>query len=250
MTAPGAGIAAELVPTGTLRVGINFGNPVLAQKDPEGGPPRGVSADLAREVARRLGVGIRFVTFDAAAKVVEAAARNEIDLLFLAVDPVRGREVLYTAPYVVIEGTYLVGQGAPYHDVAALDAPGVRIAVGKGAAYDLYLSRALRHATLARAETSSGAVDLFVREGLEAAAGVRQPLEAYAAAHPGYRVIPGRFTAIEQAVATPRGREVARAWLHGVVEEAKASGFVRDSLAASGQSAATVAEPAKEFPVF
>lgn len=231
----------DLAPAGVLRAAINFGNPVLAQPAPDGGEPRGVSADLAREIARLCGIEVLFIAVESAAMAVEAAAEGQVDLLFLAIDPARAQDVLYTAPYLVIEGTYLVRRDAPFACVDDLDRQGLRIAVGKGAAYDLYLSRTLHHATLERAGTSAGAIDLFVTDGLDAAAGVRQPLSAWANTHTGYRVMPGAFTVIQQAVATPRGRETACAWLRAFVEEAKASGFIAEALARSGQKGAALA---------
>ncbi|MBS0448732.1 MAG: ABC transporter substrate-binding protein [Proteobacteria bacterium] len=233
-------------PGGTLRAAINLGNPVLAQPGPDGGRPRGVSVDLAVELARRLELPLETVTFDAAGKVFEAAPAGRWDIAFLAIDPVRAAEIDYTAPYVVIEGSYLVADTSPIRAIADADRAGVRIAVGRGAAYDLYLTRALQQATLVRAETSGGAIELFVRDGLEAAAGVRQPLERYAAAHPGYRVIDGRFTAIEQAMGMPKSaaRAAALPFLRAYVEEMKASGFVAQALTASGQDGAAVAPPA------
>lgn len=239
-----AAILRDLAPSGTLRAAINYGNPVLAGKDPATGEPRGVSVDLARELARRLGVPVRFVTFDGAGKVFEAAKASGWDVAFLARDPARATEILFTAPYVIIEGTYLVPDGSPFRAVEDLDRPGVRIAVGKGAAYDLFLSRSLKHAQLVRSDTSAGAVELFVREGLDAAAGVKNPLTAYAAAHPGVRVVPGRFTAIEQAMGTIQGRAAGGAHLQAFIEEQKASGFVAAALERHGQRDAVVAPPA------
>ncbi|NHN83312.1 transporter substrate-binding domain-containing protein [Acetobacter musti] len=248
MTGISETVLKELAPTGVVRTAINLGNPVLAQKAPDTGALQGVSVALAREVGRRLGVDVTFQAFDSAGKVFAAVPENGLDLMFLAIDPVRATEILFTAPYVVIEGTYLVRDESPLRDVAAFDREGVRIAVGKGAAYDLYLSRALKHATLVRAATSAAAIGLFADEGLEAAAGVRQPLQAWAATHPGFRVIDGRFTAIEQAVGVPKGREAARAWLQDFVEEVKADGFVARALAESGQTAATVAPASSGWP--
>jgi polar amino acid transport system substrate-binding protein len=241
---PGPDVVRELAPGGALRAAINLGNPVLAQRDAGTVEPRGASVDLARELARRLGVPVELVTFDAAGKVFAALAAEAWDVAFLARDPARATEILFTPPYVVIEGTYLVRDGAPFRAVEDLDRPGVRIAVGRGAAYELVLTRTLAHSELVRADTSAAAVDLFLREGLDAAAGVRSPLVAFARAHPGVRVIEGRFTAIEQAVGTPRRRVAAGRWLSAVVEELKASGFVAAALARSGQQDAAVAPPA------
>jgi polar amino acid transport system substrate-binding protein len=237
-------LVRELAPTGRLRTAINFGNSVLAQPDPAGGPPRGVSGDLARELANRLGVGIDYVTFDAAGKVFEALKAGLWDIAFLAVDPVRAAGIAFTAPYVVIEGVYLVPKDSTLQTVEDVDRDGVRIAVAKGSAYDLYLSRAIRHATLVRKSSGPEALEMFVRDGLEAAGGVGQPMNAFAQSHPDTRVIPGRFMAIEQAMGTVKGRDAGIAYLRTFIEEMKASGFVARALAASGQGDAAVAPPA------
>lgn len=238
-------LVKELAPSGRLRAAINFGNSVLAQRDPAGGPPRGVSGELARELARRLGVGIDYVTFDAAGKVFEALKQGLWDVAFLAIDPVRAAEIAFTAPYVVIEGVYLVPKDSHLQTVGDVDRDGVRIAVAKGSAYDLFLTRAIKHATLVRQPSGPEALAMFVRDHLEAAAGVRQPISAFAQGHPDTRVIPGRFMAIEQAMGTVKGRgEAGIAYLRTFIEEMKASGFVARALAASGQGDATVAPPA------
>lgn len=237
-------LAEELAPTGRLRAAINFGNSVLAQQDPGGGPPRGVSAELARELARRLGVGIDYVTFDAAGKVVEAGKAGLWDIAFLAVDPVRAAGIDFTAPYVVIEGVYLVPRDSKLHTATDVDRDGVRVAVAQGSAYDLYLTRALKHAKLVRQPSGPEALEMFVRDRLEAAAGVRQPIAAFAQAHPDTRLIPGRFMAIEQAMGTVKGRQAGITYLRSFIEEMKASGFVARALEASGQGDASVAPPA------
>lgn len=236
-------VVASLAPSGRLRVAINFGNPVLAQKDPENGQPRGISVDLARELARRLGIPLDFVTFDGAGKVFDALKTGAWDLAFLAIDPVRAAEIDFSPPYVVIEGTYLVTADSSLQAIDDFDRPGIRIAVGRGSAYDLYLTRALKAAQLVRAPTSAAAIALFQSDKLEAAAGVKQPLVAAAAGNPALRVIPGRFMAIEQAMGTPKGRTAAAQYLRGFIEEMKASGFVAKALAASGQGDAEVAPP-------
>ncbi len=187
---------------------------------------------------------IDFVSFDAAGRVVDAVADDVWDIAFLAFDPLRADQISFTAPYVVIEGTYVVRDDSPYRAIADLDQRGVRIAVGLGAAYDLFLTRHLRKAQIVRAATSEAAVELFVREGLEAAAGVRQPLELEAAGNPSLRVIPGCFTKIQQAMGVPRGRDAGLAYLHAFVEEMKACGFVATALRQSGQAGAQVAPAA------
>ena len=239
---PSPAVLAELAPTGRLRVAINLGNPVLAQRGPDGAP-RGVTVDLAHEFARRTGLPLDLVTYDAAGKVFAALKTGAWDVAFIAIEPVRAAELEFTAPYVIIEGTYLVPAESPLTAIADFDQPGIRIAVGNGSAYHLYLERTIQHATLVPAHTGGAALDMFVADGLEAAANVKQPLVKYAAAHPGLRVIDGRFMDIRQAAAVPKGRVIAADWLRGVVEALKASGFVADALARSGQDAA-VAPPA------
>ena len=234
-------ILADLAPGGHIRAAINYGNPVLARTDPLTGAPRGVSVDLAVRHGQRLGVAVEHVTFDAAGKVFEALKSSAWDVAFLAIDPVRAEQIGFTEPYVVIEGSYLVRDASPIRTIADVDRPRVRVAVGRGAAYDLFLTRSLTSAELVRAETSAGAVALFALGGLDAAAGVRQPLLAYAAANPGYRVIEGRFTVIEQAMGTPRGRNAGLAFLRDFVEDAKRSGFVAAALVRHDQRDAMVA---------
>ena len=236
-------VVTELAPGGRLRAAINFGNSVLAQKDPVTGEPRGVSADLARELGRRLEVPIEHVAFDAAGKVFDALARGAWDIAFMAIDPVRAAGIAFTGPYVVIEGVYVVPSCSALRTVEDVDRDGVRIAVARGSAYDLYLSRAIRHARLVREQSGPEALAAFLRDRLEAAAGVKQPIVAFAREHPELRVIPGRFMAIEQAMGTPRGRENGVRYLRRFVEEMKASGFVADALARSGQGDAAVAPP-------
>ena len=236
----------DLAPGGKLRAAINFGNSVLAQKDPAGGEPRGVSADLARELAKRLGVPIEFVTYEAAGKVFDAVKTGAWDIAFVAIEPVRAAEIEFSAAYVIIEGTYMVPKDSPLKTIADVDRPGVRIAVGLKSAYDLYLTRTIKNATIVRATAGGGRamIDMFNNDKLEVAAGVRQPLVTYAKDHPEVRVMDGHFMEIQQAMGTPKGRTAGAAYLRAFVEDVKASGFVAEALKRSGQSA-TVAPPAK-----
>jgi polar amino acid transport system substrate-binding protein len=237
-------VLKELAPTGKLRAALNLGNGVLVQGPPE--DPRGVTVDLSRELAKRIGVPVQFVTYPAAGKVFEALKTGAWDVAFFAIEPVRAAEVEFTAPYVLIEGTYMVLKDSPLKVVADVDRPGVRIAVGVGSAYDLFLTRNLKNATIVRASTGGGRamIDLFLSDKLEAAAGVKQPLVEYAKTDPRVRVMDGRFQVIEQAMGTPRGRTAAANYLRAFVEEMKASGFVADALKRSNQPDAEVAPPA------
>lgn len=236
----------DLAPTGKLRAAINLGNGVLAQKDPASSEPKGITPDLARELAKRLGVPLEMVVFESAGKVFDGAKTGAWDVAFIAIEPVRAAEIEFTAPYVIIEGTYMVPMNSPLKTVTDVDRPGVRIAVGRGAAYDLYLTRTLKDATLIRAEGGGGSalIEAFVTEKLEAAAGVRQVLEAYAKTHPEVMVMQDKFMEIRQAMGAPKGRTAGAKYLSAFVEDMKTSGFVADALKRSNQSA-TVAPPAK-----
>jgi len=234
-------VTRTLAPTGTLRAAINFGNPILANLDGATKEPRGVSIDLARELGRRLGVPVQLVTYPAAGKVVEGIKGNEWDIAFFAIDPVRAVDTDFSAAYVQIEGAYLVPMDSPIIKNGDVDREGVSVVVGRGSAYDLYLTRALKNATMVRAPTSQAVTDTMLAEKRQVAAGVRQQLEADAKRVPGLRVLDGRFMTIDQAMAIPKGRTAGLAYLRAFVEEMKASGFVAASLRRHGIEGAVVA---------
>jgi polar amino acid transport system substrate-binding protein len=233
-------------PTGKLRAAINFGNGVLAQRGPNG-EPRGISADLSTELGKRLGVPVEFVHREAAGKVFEALASGIVDVGFIAIEPARAAEVEFTAPYVLIEGTYMVRKDSPLKDVDDVDKPGIRIGVGLASVYDLYLTRTLKNATLIRNTVGGAAagIEPFIQQKLDAAAGVREPLDLYAKDHPDMRVMKGAFQQIRQAMGTPKGRVAGLRYLEAFIEEMKANGFVAASLKRSGQATAQVAPPGK-----
>ncbi|SAK67669.1 ABC amino acid transporter, periplasmic ligand binding protein [Caballeronia calidae] len=235
-------VVAAFTPTGTLRASINLGNPILANKDPETGEPFGVSVDLARAFAKHLGVELELVVFDAAGKSVQAVSEERADFGFFAIDPLRGETIAFTAPYVLIEGCYLVRNASSIECNEQVDREGIRVTVGKGSAYDLFLTRELKHAEIVRAPTSPTVVQTFIEQALDVAAGVRQQLEADAGRTPGLRLLPGRFMVIRQAMGTPKSRGQAAAdVLRAFVEETKASGFVAESLKRHGIVGASVA---------
>ena len=231
-------MVADLAPRGVLRPAINLGNPVLAQGTPA--EPAGVTVDIAREIAARLNVQAEFVCFSAARDSFEAMRTGQADICFLAIEPAREAEVAFTAPYALIEGVFAVPIESPLATVSDVDSAGVRIGVNRGSAYDLFLSRTLRHATVVRG--ADGTEELLTRD-LDAAAGIREPMAQFVATHPGFRLIQERFMQIRQAVGTVTSkRPETMQFLHSLIEELKASGFVADSLRRSGQSAA-VAPP-------
>jgi polar amino acid transport system substrate-binding protein len=233
---------AALAIQGALRATINVGNPILARLDPATGTPRGVSVDIARELAARLGAPLELLVVESAAKAVEAVTAGGADVGFFAIDPVRGAGIAFTAPYVLIEGCYLVRQDSPVTGNSGVDAPGTRVVVGAGSAYDLFLTRELERATIVRVPTSPAVVAAFLKQGLEVAAGVKQQLQADAARHPGLRLLETPFMTIQQAmgVAKVRGEAAAHS-LRAFVDDLRTSGFVRESLARHGVEGATPA---------
>ena len=234
--------AQSLAPSGRLRVAINLGNTVLAQRN-HAGELTGISVLLARRLAERLKLPTDLISYQAAGMVFDGLDKGEWDLAFLAVQPERASKIDFSPPYVFIEGTYLVRADAPFRHAADLDRKGVRIAVGKGAAYDLYLSRTLKSAELVRAPTSPAAVELFAAQKLDAVAGVRQFLDSSAHATAGARVLPDSFQRIDQAIGVPKGRTAGAAYVRTFIEEMKRSGEIRKDLDATGQVDARVSQP-------
>lgn len=234
--------AEFFAPTGRLRAAINLGNPILAGRTAATGEPQGVSVDLARAFGASLGLDVELVVFDAAGKSVEAVTQERADIGFFAIDPLRATGIRFTAPYVLIEGAYLVRNESPLRDNAEVDRAGHTVVVGQGSAYDLYLTRELRHACIVRAPTSPTVTDTFVEQGADVAAGVKQQLQADAQRLGGLRLLPGRFMVIEQAMGLPKRRgEVAATKLCRFIEEMKATGFVAEALVRHGIKDVSVA---------
>ena len=227
-------LRSNLAPTGRLRVGINYGNPVLATKDAAGGEFRGVAVDLARELGTRTGLPVELVGYGSAGTMFEALRVGAWDIAFLAIDPERAAQISFTAPYLEIEGTYLVPAESPLRTIADIDREGMRIGVSSGSAYDLFLSRHLRHAELVRAPTPNSAFEMIVSGKVDVIAGVKQHLMANTEMLPGSRVLDGRFMAIQQALGTPKGRDAALRYLSAFIEDVKASGLVARFLERAG----------------
>ena len=243
-----AQVASFLAPSGTLRASINLGNPILAKKNATG-QAVGVSVDRATELAKRLGLPLELVVFDAAGKSVDALSQDKADIGFFAVDPVRGKDIAFTAPYVLIEGSYLVRQDSAITRNEEVDRAGTRIAVGRASAYDLFLTREIKNAQILRAPTSPTTVDFFLEQNLDVAAGVKQQLEMDAKRLPNLRLLPGSFMVIEQAMGLPKTRDAeARLYLQRFVEDMKASGFVANALKKHQIEGAVLAPPVPVKP--
>lgn len=219
---------AELGVPGTLRVGINLGNMLLVTGRAADGSPQGVAPGMAAAIAERLGVAVQYVTFDTPGEVADAVGRDAWDLCFIAEEPQRAETIAFCDAYVEIEATYLVPAGSPLQSIDEVDCPGVRIAVSARAAYDLYLSRTLKHAELCRAKGLGGAFELFKAEKLDALAGLVPALRENAKALPGSRLLPGRYTTVRQAVGTKPANRALKVFAQQFIGEAKAHGLVAD----------------------
>jgi polar amino acid transport system substrate-binding protein len=239
-------IKAELAPSGTLRAGINYNNPLLARRDAATGELSGIAVDLSRELARRVGVPLEIIPYDAAGRLAEGAKTSAWDIGYLAIDANRANDIDFTAAYIELEGAYLVPAGSPLQKIEDVDRPGVRVAVTSRSAYDLFLSRELKQAQLVRAATTPESFDMMVAQKLDAVAAVRAALVPVTQQMPGSRVLSGRFMTIPQAAGIPRGRPAAARYVRQFIEDVKASGFVAKALERHGLKPddAVVAPPA------
>jgi polar amino acid transport system substrate-binding protein len=242
---PSPAAVAALAPTGRLRAGINVSNFLLVTgRDPDGSP-QGVSPDMARQLGRRLGVDVTLVPYKSPGELADAATDNAWDVGNIGAEPARATSIAFTAAYCEIECTYLVPPGSPITRIDEVDRPGIRVASAPRAAYDLWLERNIKRAEIVRPDTLGGSYDLFVEKGLDALAGLRPALIKDAARLPGSRLLDGKFSSVQQAMGTPRGRDDAGfAYLSAFVEEMKASGYVAECIAAHGVIGLTVAPPA------
>jgi polar amino acid transport system substrate-binding protein len=238
-----ARLAGLLAPHGILRIAINLGNPVLAGLDP-GGEPSGITADLSRLLAQQLGVGIEWRIFKKAYDSVQCVRADDADIGFFAIDPVRGEGLHFSPPYLQIEGAYMVRHDSPLQSNEEVDQASHRVTVGAGSAYDLFLTRHLKQATIVRAPSSPAVVNVFMAHQLEVAAGVKQQLQADAQRLPGVRLLPGHFMVIHQAMGMPAQRSAqAHQFLNGFVEDVKKSGWVAQAFLRHGIQGAALAPP-------
>jgi len=235
----------SFAPSGTLRVGINLGNPVLASEDAATKKLSGISVDIADEIGKRINLPIQLIPFKSASATVDGIKNGELDMVFVAIDPVRGADISYTPAYIQIEGAYMVKAFSPLKNNVEVDVAGTEIVVGKGSAYDLYLTREIKNATLLRAASSQAVIDDFMSGKGNVAAGVKQQLESDAKRYEGLRMLPGRFMVINQSIGIPKARpdfEKTTAYLSEVITQLKQSGFVANSMQRHHIQGAKVAE--------
>jgi len=237
-------VRTDLAPTGTLRVGLNHGNFLLVTPGSSAAAPRGVAPDLGRELGRRLGVAVEFSRYDTAGALADAVRAGAWDVAFLGAEPQRAAEIAFTAAYLQIPATYLVPAGSPIGSIAEVDREGVRIAVAEKSAYELYLSRNIQHARLVLTKGIDASFEAFVTQRLEALAGLKPRLITDVQKLPGARLLDGQFTAVQQAIGTPKTRAAAATYLRAFVEEVKASGFVAQAISRNGAQGVSVAPPA------
>jgi polar amino acid transport system substrate-binding protein len=231
----------DLTPTGKLRAGVNLSNFLLVQRNDDGSI-RGIVPDLALEIGRRIGAEVELVKYEKVGEVAEGGKRGEWDIAFIGAEPQRAKDIDFTAPYVEIEATYLLPAGSPIKSIDDVDRPGVRIAVSDRSAYDLWLTRNIKHAQLKRVEGLEGSYQLFVKEQLEVLAGLKPKLLEDAARLPGSRILDGRFTSVQQAIGTPKGRPEGFAYLRQFADDVKASGLVAQLIERHGIKGLTVAQ--------
>ena len=237
-------VRSELAPTGKLRVGLNHGNFLLVTPGSSGTDPRGVASDVARELGRRVGVPVEFIRFDSAGKLGDGVKTGVWDVAFLGAEPQRAADIAFTAAYLEIPSTYIVPAGSPIRSVAEVDREGVRIAVADQSAYGLFLSRSVKHARLVLTQGVDASFDVFVAQKLEALAGLKPRLLTDVQKLPGARVLDGQFTAVQQAIGTPKSRAAAAEYLRAFVEEVKASGVVAEAISRNAVQGVSVAPPA------
>ena len=219
-------VIAELAPTGVLRAGINLSNFLLVTGKTDAGDPVGIAPDMARAIADRLGVPVKFVTYKSPGELADMAETDAWDIGLIGNEPQRAAKIAFSPAYVEIEATYLVPAGSPLQTIADVDKAGVRIAVPGRAAYGLWLANNIKNAELVKSETLASATEQFLRERLDALAGLKPGLLADIEKIPGARILDGKFTAVQQSIGTARKNTAASAFLRDFVEQSKASGMV------------------------
>jgi polar amino acid transport system substrate-binding protein len=225
---------SALAATGKLRAGMNLSNGLFTTKDATTGELRGVSVDLMRELASRLGVPVELVVHATPGDVTDAVDRGTWDVAILAIEQSRAEKIAFSPPMTEIEATYLVHKDSPLRTVAQVDAPGIRISTPDKAGYELYLTRTLRSASLVRAKNTAAAIELFNARGAQALAGLKPALLESIDTMPDARFVDGNFMTVNHGIGTQRDRVAAAAYLKSFVDEMNASGFVARSIERHG----------------
>jgi polar amino acid transport system substrate-binding protein len=217
---------AELAPTGVLRAGINLSNFLLVTGRAANGNPEGVSPDMAHAIAAKLGVPVSYVPFKTPGELGDQVDNNVWDIGNIGAEPQRAQKISFTAAYCEIEATYMVPVGSPITSIADVDKKGVRIAVSARSAYGLWLENNIKNATLVQVSGLDAAYDKFVADKFEVLAGLRPGLLKDMEKAPGMKILDGKFSAVQQAVGTPKKNTAGADFLAAFVEDAKKSGLV------------------------
>lgn len=233
---------SELAPTGKMRVGINYGNPLFAKREATG-EPGGIAVDLARELGHRTGIPVELVAYESGGQLTAGLKAGGWDIAFLAYEQTRENEINFAAAFAEADATYLVPAGSPLRNAAEVDREGVRVAVSAKGGNDLFLSRTLKRAQLVRVVGSptTGAFKVFVADKLDAYANLKPTLIADSAKLPGSRVLDGRYTVIPYSAGIVKGRDAGARYLRDFIEDAKASGLVARLIEKNGIRGISVA---------
>ena len=232
----------ELAPSGILRVCINTGNALLAQQDPHTHELQGISVMLAERLAHTHKLQLHTVLVNTAKASVAAVANKEADIGFFAIDPERAKDVHFTRAYVYIDACYMTRKSSGLRRLQDIDRAGVRIVVGAGSAYDLFLSRHVQHASIIRAASTPDVVPLFADQGYEVAAGLQQALNEEAQAHPEWAVVTPPFMANPQAMGChPKHSEDVKEGLQAFIDDQLKAGHVANSIAQQNLTGVRVA---------
>ena len=228
MTADNA--RAELAPTGSLRAGINLTNTLFTRQRADG-EVEGVSVDVMRELASRLGVPLEIIVYPTPGEVADLAQDNVWDAAILAIEQARAKTIEFSPPITGIEATYVVHDDSPLRSIADVDRPGVRISAPEKAGYELFLTRTIQHATIVRAKSSQGSIDAFVERRADALSGLKPSLLEAMPSLVSARMLDGTFMTVNHGIGTPRGRTVGAAYLRSFVDSLNANGFIAQSIA-------------------
>jgi len=240
-------VLADLAPTGKLRVGINYGNPVFTAKGSGTGEGSGIAVDLARELGRQLSVAVDLVSYSSGGQLTAGLAAGGWDVAILAFEQERTNAIQFSAPFAETDATYLVHAASPLRTAADVDQKGVRIAVSSKGGNDLFLTRTLKNATLIHASSPEAAFRLFVAENLDAYANLKPGLLDNVDQLPGSRVVEGRYAVIGYAAGVPKGRDAGAKYLSEFIEHAKASGLIARLIEKSGIRGLAVAPKAPVY---
>lgn len=238
-----AAARTELAPGGKLRAGMNLGNNLFTRKDAASGELKGVSVDLMRELAARLGVPVEFVVHATPGEVADSAQKGTWDVAILAIEPARAKTITFSPAITEIEASYMVHRDSALQSAAQVDTAGVRIAAPEKAGYELYLTRTIRNATLVRASSTQGAIDLFKERRADTLAGLKPNLLDLLDTKSGDRLLTGNFMVVNHGLGIPGNRPAAAAYLKAFVEEMNASGFVARSIERHGIQGLSAIKP-------